>query len=159
MPEPINVLSRRLTLLQVMRLLKRLTNKSLTRSAIKYYGLRVQGFRPLVPPEKKRRGKGRGQGDNLCTYSVTDVVLLRWFVELREQGLAVRKFYRAINWLRAHIPEALNDPDLTLFLANNEMFISFRKGESIQLTRNPGQILLALAGSSIQEVLEEVRSA
>jgi hypothetical protein len=158
--QPISVLTRRFTLKQVMRLLKTLTNRSPTRTAIKYYGLKVQGFKPLVKPQKVKPGKGRGQGDYLCTYSVTDVVLLRWFFDLREKGLSVRKFYKAIDYLYDRIPEALEDPDLSFFLTDNEdLCMSFRKGESIQLTGRPGQILLSLDSGSIQEVVEELRSA
>jgi hypothetical protein len=152
-------LDARITLTQVMRLLKKLTKKPVSRSSIKYYGLRIQGFRPLVKAKKENPGNGKGNGKNTCTYSVTDVVLLRWFAELTDKGLAVRKFYSAIGWLRDHIPEALTDPDLVFFLTDNEnrdLCVSFRKGEPIQLTSKPGQILLALEGSSVKEVAEEM---
>jgi hypothetical protein len=123
-----------------------------------YYGLRVQDFRPLVVPRKRNPGKRRGNGKNAFTYSVSDVVLLRWLFELSDKGLAVRKFYSAMIWLREHMPDALEDPNLYFFLTDNEnknLCMSCNKEGSIQLTGKPGQILLALAGSSVKEAIEE----
>jgi hypothetical protein len=151
-------LDTRVSLTQVMRLLEKLTKKRVSRSLIKYYGLKIEPFKPLVVAQKENPGNGRGKGKNTCTYSVTDVVMLRWLVELRRKGLAVRKFYKAIFWLREHIPEALTDPNLVFFLTDTEhvdLCMSYRKGDRVQLTGSPGQILLALASSSVRETIKE----
>ncbi len=140
---------------QVCRVLEKLEGVSVSRSLVDYYGKKVGEFEPLVPG-KPRRGQGRGRGKNMREYSVTDVVLLRWLIQLARQGLAVRKFYKAIAWLRERMPEALMDPEAVFFLTDNdEVGLCWRKGEPIQLTGTPGQILLALAGATVREVLEE----
>lgn len=157
MPKATN-LRTRVSLTQVMTLLERLTGRRVSRSLIKYYG---QKDKPLVVARKKNPknpGNGRGNGGNTCTYSVTDVVLLRWLIELTAKGLEVRKFYKAIAWLRVHIPDALSDPTVVFFLTDNEnadLCMSCREGKPIQLTGKPGQILLALAGSSVEETVKE----
>jgi hypothetical protein len=142
-----------LTLTQVCRLLEKLGVSS-TRSLVNYYSTRIGTFEPLVTAQ--RNGKGRGRGKNMRLYSVADVVLLRWLFQLAGQGLAVRKFYNAIVWLRKHLPEALDDPEVIFFLTdNNEVGVSCRQNKPIQLTGFPGQILLTLAASSVTEVLDE----
>jgi len=144
----------RLTLTQVCRLLERLEAGPFSRSLINYYGTRIAGFEPLVTASRK--GGGRGSGRNTRLYSVADVVLLRWLLQLARQGLAVRKFYRAVEWLRKNMPEAIMDPEAVFFLTDNEEIgICCRKGAPIQLTGAPGQILLSLSVSSVNEVLEE----
>jgi hypothetical protein len=158
MSEPIT-LETRVSLTRVMRLLEKLTKKRPSRSSIKYYGHRSGAFRALVVAKKEGPRKGKGNGKNTCTYSVADVVLLRWLLELTDKGLAVRKFYKAIDWLRDHIPEALTDQNVIFFLSDNEnpdLCMSYHKGETIQLTSKPGQILLALAGSSVKETIDAI---
>lgn len=148
----------RVSLTQVLTLLERLTRRRVSRSLIKYYGQRATPYKPLVVARKKNRGNGRGNGGNTCTYSVADVVLLRWLIELTAKGLEVRKFYKAIAWLRVHVPDALTDPTVVFFLTDNEnadLCMSYREGQRIQLTGKPGQILLALAGSSVDEAIKE----
>jgi hypothetical protein len=144
-----------LNLAQVCRLLENLEGRPVSRSLVNYYGTRVGNFEALVPASK-RKHEGRGRGRNMRLYSVTDVVLLRWLIQLAKHGLEVRKFYRAVSWLRDHIPEALTDPGSVFFLTDNaEVGLCCRTGVPIQLTGTPGQILLALPGSSVSEVLRE----
>lgn len=153
----ITTLDTALSLTQVCRLLEKLGGTSVSRSLVNYYGTRVGNFEALVPASK-RKAEGRGRGKNMRFYSVADVVLLRWLLQLARQGLAVRKFYRAVAWLRAHMPEALTDPETVFFLTDNaELGLWCRKGAPIQLTGTPGQILLTLAVSSVNEVLEETQ--
>ena len=126
----------------------------MSRSLVNYYGTRVGTFEPLVTASRKHEGKGRGM--NMRHYSVADVVLLRWLLQLARQGLAVRKFYKAVVWLREHMPEAVADPEAVFFLTDNdEVGLCCRAGVPIQLTGTPGQILLTLAVSSVTEVLNE----
>ena|ERR1700730_6133562 len=143
-----------LTLTQVCRLVERLEGVPVSRSLVNYYGTRIGSFEALVPASRK--GRGRGRGTNMRLYSVVDVVLLRWLIQLARQGLEVRKFYKAVSWVRDHIPDVLADPETVFFLTDNaELALCCRKGDPIQLTGTPGQILLTLEGSCVSEALEQ----
>jgi len=155
---PTVTLDTALSLTQVCALLQKLGHTHVSRSGISYYGSRTTEFEALVPPSK-RAGTGKGRWNNRL-YSVSDVVLLHWLHQLKRQGLEVRKFYRAVNWLRDKMPQALTDPETVFFITDNdELAMFYRKGSPIQLSGTPGQILLTLDGSMVKDVLDETSAA
>src|ERR1700682_493918 len=144
-----------LTLTQVCALLEKRRGESVPRSTVSNYSVRVGEFEALVPPSK-RSGHGRGRWDKSRLYSVSDVVLLWWVFTLKEQGLEVRKFFRAVAWVREHMHEGLDDPRAHYILTDNrELGLRCREGNAVQLTGVPGQILLSLHGSMVERVLKE----
>ena len=95
-----------LTLTQVCAVLEKLQGHPVSRSTVSNYSVRAGDSEALVPPSI-RAGKGRGRWDRARLYSVADVVILWWLFKLKEDGLEVRKFFRAVKWLREHMPEVL----------------------------------------------------
>jgi len=147
-----------LSLAQVCRLLERLEGRPVSRTGVTQYAERVNDKEPLVKPSK-RISEGRGRGDNERTYSAGDVVLLRWLLQLKREGLEVRRFFKAVDWLRKKLPEVLLDPDLTFFLTdNNELALWCKEGERIDLTGSPGQILLKLKASDVSETIDQAEA-
>jgi len=99
-----------------------------------------------------QRGRGRP-----CTvlYDATDLILVRWMVRLRNEGIPLKKFSGALKTLRTLLPKALAEPEqLKFFLLdrNRDVGVSI-DGSAIQLTGDVGQVLLAFSIDMARETI------
>ena len=75
----------------------------------------------LVSPTGVTRQRGRAK------YSYADVVLLSWLFRLKQQGLAVNRFRRGIDYLRKRLPKLYKNPkDMMLITDGEQLFLKHR---------------------------------
>ncbi|HQH73848.1 MAG TPA: MerR family transcriptional regulator [bacterium] len=75
-------------------------------------------------------------------YSFADLVMLRWFLQLRKQGLSMQKVRRGISYLRKNMPRYIEKPfehELFFVTDGQDMFALVNGEEAISLVRTPGQ--------------------
>jgi DNA-binding transcriptional MerR regulator len=141
----------RLSARQVIDIIERLEGRRLPRSLLDYYektGLLVPSIRP---------GSGRGGGAKTRYYAVRDVVLLRWLVRLADQGLPVRRFAEAVDYLRGQLPERLADVHGLRFLTDGrDMFLVEDEEKKVArtLTRAKGQLVFSFAFDNLAKGVE-----
>lgn len=90
-----------LTSRDVIELINSVDNVKLTFDKLYYYettGLIIPGI---------RQAKGRGIKR---LYSVNDVIVLRWLVNLNKNGISVQNFRNVVNFLKIRMPEILKQP-------------------------------------------------
>lgn len=90
-----------LTSRDVIELIDSVDNVKLTFDKLYYYestGLIIPGI---------RQAKGRGIKR---LYSVNDVIVLRWLVNLNKNGISVQNFRNVVNFLKIMMPEILKKP-------------------------------------------------
>jgi DNA-binding transcriptional MerR regulator len=123
----------RLSASQVIRVIEKLEGRRLARSLLDYYE-KTQLVVPSVRP-----GSGRGGGSKTRYYSVADVVMLRWLVQLTSSGAPLQRVRRAFDYLRRHLPDRLESRHALRFLWD---------GSRIILTeRNPKKVLRDISGA------------
>lgn len=120
---------------QVLAILKQLEGVSIGTNHLQYYE-RTGLIRPSVAPG------GRGTGHPRL-WSLEDVILLRWMVRLRKEGLSLRRFRRALNFLRRQLPEVMGKPEELFFLVDGQEVATVLPQEKVamRLTGTPGQTI------------------
>ena len=95
-------------------------------------------------------------------YSFSDVILLRWFLQLRKQGLSMQRVRRGIAYLRKHMPKYIEkalDHELYFVTDGQDMFVLVNGRDVISLVRNPGQSVFGVMIYDFKKMIEETREA
>lgn len=90
-----------LTSREVIELLESLESVKISYDQLYYY----EATDLIIPSIRHGGGKGVKR-----LYSVEDVVVLRWLVNLNKQGISVQGFRSIIGFLREKMPEVLKKP-------------------------------------------------
>ncbi len=95
-------------------------------------------------------------------YSFADVVMLRWFLQLRKQGLSMQKVRRGISYLRKHMPRFIEKPlenELFFVTDGQDMFALVNGEDVISLVRTPGQQFFGVIVYDFQKMINDTREA
>lgn len=95
-------------------------------------------------------------------YSFADLVLLRWFLQLRKQGLSMQRVRRGIAHLRKNMPKHIERPlehDLFFVTDGQDMFVLVNGRDVISLVKNPGQRIFGVMVYDFKKMIEETREA
>ncbi len=95
-------------------------------------------------------------------YSFSDLVLLRWFLQLRKQGLSMQRVRRGIAHLRKHMPKYVERPlehELYFVTDGQDMFLLVNGRDVISLVRNPGQKIFGVMVYDFKKMIEDTRAA
>lgn len=95
-------------------------------------------------------------------YSFADLVMLRWFLQLRKQGLSVQKVRKGIQYLRKNMPKYIEYPlEHELFFVSDgqDMYALVDGEEAVSLVRNPGQKYFGVIMYDFQKIINDTREA
>jgi DNA-binding transcriptional MerR regulator len=95
-------------------------------------------------------------------YSFADLVMLRWFLQLRKQGLSMQKVRRGISYLRKNMPRFIEKPlehELFFVTDGQDMFALVNGEEAISLVRTPGQKFFGVMVYDFKKMIEDTREA
>lgn len=95
-------------------------------------------------------------------YSFSDLVMLRWFLQLRKQGLSMQKVRRGIQYLRKNVPRFVERPlesDLFFVTDGQDMFALVEGEEAISLVRSPGQKFFGVVVYDFKKMIDDTREA
>lgn len=95
-------------------------------------------------------------------YSLADLVMLRWFLQLRKQGLSMQKVRKGISYLRKHMPRYIEKPhenELYFITDGQEMFALVDGEEAISMVRTPGQKYFGFMVYDFKKMIDETKDA
>lgn len=95
-------------------------------------------------------------------YSFSDLIMLRWFLQLRKQGLSMQKVRRGISYLRKNMPKYLEEPlehELFFVTDGQDMFAFVNGEEAISLVRSPGQKYFGVMVYDFKKMIDDTREA
>ncbi|HOL93087.1 MAG TPA: MerR family transcriptional regulator [bacterium] len=95
-------------------------------------------------------------------YSFADLVMLRWFLQLRKQGLSMQKVRRGISYLRKNMPRFIEKPfehELFFVTDGQDMFALVNGEEAISLVRNPGQKFFGVMVYDFKKMIDDTLEA
>lgn len=95
-------------------------------------------------------------------YSFPDLVMLRWFLQLRKQGLSMQKVRRGISYLRKNMPKYIERPfenELFFVTDGQDMFALVNGEDAISLVRTPGQKFFGVMVYDFKKMIEDTREA
>ena len=95
-------------------------------------------------------------------YSFADLVMLRWFLQLRKQGLSVQKVRKGIQYLRKNMPKYIERPlEHELFFVSDgqDMYALVDGEEAVSLVRNPGQKYFGVIMYDFKKMINDTREA
>jgi len=95
-------------------------------------------------------------------YSFADLVMLRWFLQLRKQGLSMQKVRRGISYLRKNMPRYIEKPfehELFFVTDGQDMFALVNGEEAISLVRNPGQKFFGVMVYDFKKMIDDTLEA
>lgn len=95
-------------------------------------------------------------------YSFSDLVLLRWFLQLRKQGLSMQRVRRGIAHLRKHMPKYIEKPlehELFFVTDGQDMFMLVNGKDVISLVKDPGQKIFGVMIYDFKKMIEDTRAA
>lgn len=138
---------------EVIELIRRLDNIKIDPVRLHYYektGLIRASVRPA-------QGCGKHK-----LYSFSDLVMLRWFLQLRKQGLSMQKVRRGISYLRKNMPRYIERPlenELFFVTDGQDMFAFMNGEEAISLVKNPGQKFFGMMIYDFKKMIDDTRAA
>lgn len=138
---------------EVIELIRRLDDIKIDPVRLHYYektGLIRASVRPA-------QGCGKHK-----LYSFSDLIMLRWFLQLRKQGLSMQKVRRGISYLRKNMPKFIERPlehDLFFVTDGQDMFAFVDGEEAISLVRNPGQKFFGVMVYDFKKMIDDTRAA
>ncbi len=96
-------------------------------------------------------------------YSFSDLVMLRWFLQLRKQGLSMQKVRKGLTYLRKNMPRSIEKPlDHELFFVTDgqDMFaLVDGEKDAISLVRSPGQKFFGVVVYDFKKMINDTREA
>ena len=95
-------------------------------------------------------------------YSFSDLVLLRWFLQLRKQGLSMLRVRKGIAYLKKNMPKYMEEPlEHNLFFVTDgcDLFMLGDDQEAISLVTNPGQKYFGMIIFDFKKMIEDTRQA
>jgi DNA-binding transcriptional MerR regulator len=95
-------------------------------------------------------------------YSFSDLVMLRWFLQLRKQGLSMQKVRRGIAYLRKNMPKYIEKPfehELFFVTDGQDMFALVNGEDAISLVRTPGQKFFGIMVYDFKKMIEDTKKA
>ncbi|MFB3788420.1 MAG: MerR family transcriptional regulator [bacterium] len=95
-------------------------------------------------------------------YSFADLVMLRWFLQLRKQGLSMQKVRRGISYLRKNMPRYIEKPfehELFFVTDGQDMFALVNGEEAISLVRTPGQKYFGVMVYDFKKMIDDTLDA
>lgn len=96
-------------------------------------------------------------------YSFADLVMLRWFLQLRKQGLSMQKVRRGISYLRRNMPKFIEKPlesELFFVTDGQDMFALVNGGdEAVSLVCTPGQKFFGVMVYDFKKMIDDTREA
>ena len=95
-------------------------------------------------------------------YSFSDLIMLRWFLQLRKQGLSMQKVRRGISYLRKNMPRYIERPlenELFFVTDGQDMFALVNGEDAISLVRTPGQKYFGVMVYDFKKMIEDTREA
>ena len=95
-------------------------------------------------------------------YSFADLVMLRWFLQLRKQGLSVQKVRKGIQYLRKNMSKYIEYPlEHELFFVSDgqDMYALVDGEEAVSLVRNPGQKYFGVIMYDFKKIINGTREA
>ncbi len=95
-------------------------------------------------------------------YSFSDLVLLRWFLQLRKQGLSMQRVRKGIAYLKKNMPKYMEEPlEHNLFFVTDgcDLFMLGDDQEAISLVTNPGQKYFGMIIFDFKKMIEDTRQA
>jgi DNA-binding transcriptional MerR regulator len=95
-------------------------------------------------------------------YSLADLVMLRWFLQLRKQGLSMQKVRKGISYLRKNMPRFIEKPlehELYFVTDGQDMFALVNGEEAISLVRTPGQNFFGVMVYDFKKMIDDTLEA
>ncbi len=95
-------------------------------------------------------------------YSFADLILLRWFLQLRKQGLSMQRVRKGIAYLKKNMPKHIEEPfEHNLFFVTDgcDLFMLGSDQEAISLVTNPGQKYFGMVIFDFKKMIEDTRQA
>ncbi|RJP31147.1 MAG: MerR family transcriptional regulator [Candidatus Omnitrophota bacterium] len=95
-------------------------------------------------------------------YSFADLIMLRWFLQLRKQGLSMQKVRKGISYLRKNMPRYIEKPlehELFFVTDGQDMFALVNGEDAISLVRNPGQQYFGVMVYDFKKMIDDTRDA
>ncbi len=95
-------------------------------------------------------------------YSFADLIMLRWFLQLRKQGLSMQKVRKGISYLRKNMPRFIEKPmehELFFVTDGQDMFALVNGEEAISLVRSPGQQFFGFMVYDFKKMIDDTRDA
>ena len=95
-------------------------------------------------------------------YSFADLIMLRWFLQLRKQGLSMQKVRKGISYLRKNMPRYIEKPlehELFFVTDGQDMFALVDGEEAVSLVRTPGQKFFGVIVYDFKKMIDDTREA
>ena len=95
-------------------------------------------------------------------YSFSDLVMLRWFLQLRKQGLSMQKVRKGISYLRKNMPRYVERPlehELFFVTDGQDMFALVNGEDAISVVRTPGQKFFGVVVYDFKKMIDDTRKA
>lgn len=95
-------------------------------------------------------------------YSFSDLIMLRWFLQLRKQGLSMQKVRQGISYLRKNMPRFIERPlenELFFVTDGQDMFALVNGEDAISLVRTPGQKYFGVVVYDFKKMIDDTRDA
>ncbi len=95
-------------------------------------------------------------------YSFADLIMLRWFLQLRKQGLSMQKVRKGISYLRKNMPRYIEKPlehELFFVTDGQDMFALVNGEDAISLVRTPGQQYFGVMVYDFKKMIDDTREA
>lgn len=107
----------------------------------------------IIPSIKKSEGKGIPR-----LYSVEDLILLRWLVQLNKNGVNLNQFRTVLDFLRKKIPEILQNPQNWVLITdgNTVKFLDKISNKTLDIIDDSAQYLLVFPVSRMVKQSEVV---
>jgi DNA-binding transcriptional MerR regulator len=123
-----------LTSRDVIELIESVDNVKLTFDKLYYY----ESTGLIIPGIRQAKGKGIKR-----LYSVRDVIVLRWLVNLNKNGISVQNFRNVVNFLKIKMPQILKKPQNWELITSGKSVQFFDKinSRTLDVLRDSGQYL------------------
>lgn len=107
----------------------------------------------IIPSIKKAEGKGVPR-----LYSVEDLILLRWLVQLSKNGVNLNQFRAVLEFLRKKMPEILRNPQNWVLITdgNTVKFLDKISNKTLDIIDDSAQYLLVFPVSRMAKQSEAV---
>lgn len=95
-------------------------------------------------------------------YSFADLILLRWFLQLRKQGLSMQRVRKGMAYLRKNMPKYIEEPlkhELFFVTDGCDLFVLGDDQEAISLVMAPGQRYFGVVIFDFKKMIEDTRAA
>ncbi|MFH1741201.1 MAG: MerR family transcriptional regulator [bacterium] len=95
-------------------------------------------------------------------YSFSDLILLRWFLQLRKQGLSMQRVRKGISYLKKHMPKYIEEPlEHNLFFVTDgcDLFVLGNDEDAISVVTNPGQRYFGVVVFDFKKMIDDTRQA